>query len=483
MFQIHFFLGRRGAQNILRASPGPTSYAKRNIVEGSTLSAWRLIFHNSMMKDIKKCTETEARLKLKDETWSISFEELDAFIAILYARGVYGAKNLPVSSFWNKTWGPPFFSDTICRNRFQEILRFLRFDIKTTRSERLKNDKFALASNLWNAFIENSAACYRPRENLTVDEQLLASKARCPFTQYIANKPDKFGIKFWLLVCVHSKYILNGFPYTGKDENRPQDQKVGESVVLRLMEPYFGQGHNVTTDNFFTSLNLSERLKKKATSLVGTLNRIRREVPQVAKTSNQPLHSTILFKKDDTTLTVYQGKKNKNVLLLSSLHPTVQINSNEKLTPETIQFYNETKYGVDVVDQMARLYSTKSGTRRWPVHVFFNVLDFAAINAWILYKETVGEISRRNFILQLCEELRTSYMAQRKKSKNIETSEASPNSAQSTDNSSKRVRCKIRNVCKGNGKTTITCAGCKKSVCMKCVEKKSSWCSKCVKKS
>ncbi|GBN30593.1 hypothetical protein AVEN_95039-1 [Araneus ventricosus] len=111
----------------------------------------------------------------------------------------------------------------MAKDRFKEIICFLRFDHKTERSERLKSDKFALGSALWCPFIENSASCYKPGVNLTVHEQLLPSKPRCPFIQYIPSKPDKFGIKFWLLVCIDSKYVLNGFPYTGVDSERPAD--------------------------------------------------------------------------------------------------------------------------------------------------------------------------------------------------------------------------------------------------------------------
>ena len=62
---------------------------------------------------------------------------------------------------------------------------------------------------------------------------------------------------------------------------------------------------------------------------------------------------------------------------------------------------------MDVVDQMARKYSVKASSRRWTVQVFYNVLDLAATNAWVLYKEAIDKrISRRKFILQLCKELR-----------------------------------------------------------------------------
>ena len=42
------------------------------------------------------------------------------------------------------------------------------------------------------------------------------------------NKPDKFGIKSWMLTEVESKYTLNGFPYFGKDCDRPNNKLQGE---------------------------------------------------------------------------------------------------------------------------------------------------------------------------------------------------------------------------------------------------------------
>lgn len=54
---------------------------------------------------------------------------------------------------------------------------------------------------------------------------------------------------------------------------------------------------------------------------------------------------------------------------------------------------------------MARRYSTKSASRRWPVQGFFNILDIGAINLWMMYNE-IGGINkkRRDFILNLAGE-------------------------------------------------------------------------------
>ena len=248
-----------------------------------------------------------------------------------------------MESFWSEEWGLAFFNETMPRNRYREIMRYLRFDNKNNRRARLSNDKFALVSDVWDGFVTNSIACYKPGANITVDEQLFPTKARCRFTQYMASKPDKFGIKFWLAANVETKYLLNGFPYLGKDETRPGHQCLGEFVVMKLVEPYVGKGRNVTTDNFFTSFSIAKNLLKKHTSLVGTVNKIRRELPPSVQQQRGELFSTKVLKHERATLTVYQGKLRKSVALLSTMHHTISIGSDQKRKPETVTFYNVTK--------------------------------------------------------------------------------------------------------------------------------------------
>jgi hypothetical protein len=63
---------------------------------------------------------------------------------------------------------------------------------------------------------------------------------------------------------------------------------------------------------------------------------------------------------------------------------------------------------------MARRYSTRAAARQWPVYVFYNILDLAAINAWIIYRGVTGkQMSRHAFLHQLTEELREVYKEKR----------------------------------------------------------------------
>ena len=66
---------------------------------------------------------------------------------------------------------------------------------------------------------------------------------------------------------VQIKYMLHSFPCLRKDDSRPPGITLGEHVVLWLTEPYRKIGRNVTTDNFFTSVNLAKTLRQEGTAL------------------------------------------------------------------------------------------------------------------------------------------------------------------------------------------------------------------------
>ena len=145
-----------------------------------------------------------------------------------------------------------------------------------------------------------------------------------------------------------------------------------------------------------------------------------------------------------------------------SLHQSVGIQDNPKKIPETVEFYNSTKFGVDVLDQMARQYSVKAASRRWPVQVFYNILDLAGVNAWVLFKEVTGNtITRRDFLLQLATELSDTYAAARRREQVQHDDDE-----EYVEPAMKRRKCQV-SFCKGN-KTNNTCVKCKKAVCGVC---------------
>ena len=89
---------------------------------------------------------------------------------------------------------------------------------------------------------------------------------------------------------------------------------------------------------------------------------------------------------------------------------------------------------------MTRLYSVKAASRRWPVHVFYNVVDMALINSWILYKQVFqSSISRREFIQRAAEELigRAPTVSRKQRSEEV----CSPNDTNASTVVKRRLTC------------------------------------------
>ncbi|GBP12553.1 hypothetical protein EVAR_10222_1 [Eumeta japonica] len=72
-----------------------------------------------------------------------------------------------------------------------------------------------------------------------------------------------------------------------------------------------------------------------------------------------------------------------------------------------ITFYNSTKGGVDTLDQKCAIYSTSRRTQRWPMVVFYRMLDVSAANAYIIssMNQSQKKVFRLNFMKRLAEDL------------------------------------------------------------------------------
>jgi len=74
-------------------------------------------------------------------------------------------------------------------------------------------------------------------------------------------------------------------------------------------------------------------------------------------------------------------KKNKAVILLSSIHHDKSVSEETHKKLGKILYYNETKGGVD---QMVQTYSCKRKINRWPI-ASFNLIDVASVVVYIIW--------------------------------------------------------------------------------------------------
>nr|XP_022907230.1 piggyBac transposable element-derived protein 4-like [Onthophagus taurus] len=470
-------------KNIVKVLPGLTTKT-RNITD--EISAFQAIITPNIINDIVRYTNKY--IESKRNTISYSRErdcqntticEILALFGTLFLIGTKKGSHVNVMDLWNSDGtGIQILRAVMGSKRFLFLLRSLRFDDKSTRNERKKTDKLAPIRSILDSFVNNCKNSYNVSEYVTIDEMLHSFRGRCSFVQYIPSKPAKYGIKIFAMCDAKSFYTSNFEVYCGQQPNGIY--KVSNSpidIVKRLITPIENSGRNLTTDNWYSSLTLAKYLLEKKITFIGTLRKNKREIPpEFLPNKNRQPQSSLFGFQQDTALVSYVPRKNKAVILLSTMHDLPEVDE-ESHKPEIILSYNQTKGAVDTVDKMCAAYSISRVTRRWPLALFFTLLNIAGINSQILYftKHSTGNQCRRriflsNLAIALMKEqlimraqiislpkdirafLQISYMGAE-----CGTSETQPTQ------SKKRGRCKLCT----NTNTTQKCCKCKQFICKK----------------
>lgn len=251
---------------------------------------------------------------------------------------------------------------------------------------------------------------------------------------------------------------MGGKLYVGKETEQP-DRNRSANIVLELVAPFKYTGRTIVTDRGFSCPELSMDLHEMGLNHVGTVKPCRIGIPKDMEkvdlkpkkprnknnnSKNKDKSNSTAQRMDNTmdqtisnvisqinnantsgpavetavepqsgfvyckhmTLVKYHevGKKNP-CYLLSSLHRLPQLSLFDQ-KPTAIHFYNHHKYGVDLLDQLVKEYSTKRTNERWPMRMFYWALDIAAAQSFIAYKLANPDICkdihyRKKFLLTL----------------------------------------------------------------------------------
>lgn len=154
-------------------------------------------------------------------------------------------------------------------NRFATILSCLRFDDPDNRLEREKKDPLAPISGIFDAFVENCQGIYTLGTGVCVEEMLVSFRGRSKFKMYMPAKPCKYGIKIMVLTDSRTSYLYNAYIYCGKDSDSfflsEEENKYSKptQAVIRLAKPIYGSNRNITADNWFSSIELVNILRKR----------------------------------------------------------------------------------------------------------------------------------------------------------------------------------------------------------------------------
>lgn len=389
---VHSSQGKIPNRNIVHIKCGPTAVANKASTPGE---CFKLFFKSNLLQKVLQYTNNEIsiqRLRYKTRETStlanLEIAELEALLGLIILSAALKSNHLNANQLFDIRYSGETFRSTMSKERFRFLLNCLRFDDRETRNTRRQQSKFAPIEDIWDIFISQCKANYKAGSYCTIDEQLVGFLGRCPFRMYTHNKPNKYGIKIVMVCDTATKYMVDAEVYLGKNV-QTHGKPLAEYYVLKLVESIKGVNRSLTMDNWFTSVPLAKKLlgQDYKITILGTIRKNKRELPSDfcdINFQNRRVNSSMFLFSEEATIVSYKPKINKIVTLLSSMHIQAEINPTNK-KPEIINAYNATKGAVDTFDQMCGHMNCGRKTRRWPLCIFYAMLNMGCINSYVIY--------------------------------------------------------------------------------------------------
>ena len=479
-----------------RETSGPTTPMK---ADKNELDFLELLFPDEIYGILvtetnRYAQQLQEKLGKDDTNWTDTTRaEMKAFIGIRIFMSVLQLPSMDM--YWSKDYmfGNLFIPNIMPRDRFNKLCQYFHANNSTLNPPcgtlgPLRHDRLHHVRKISEIVHGNCLEQYKPHQNTSVDEAMIAFRGRLGFRQYLPAKPTKYGIKVWMRADSENAYCNEFDIYTGKSDDSTDGIGLTSRVVLKLTEKIAGKNHIVNIDNYFTSFNLFKMLMEKQIYARGTARSNRKNFP------SNLLHKKCVKNQGEKkvlqrgTITAYAWKDKKVIYFLSSADdPTLdnlQVQRRQKdgtqrliASPSVVQNYNVKMNGVDKSDQTRTEYPTFRMCKRWWTYVFYFLLDLSIANAFVLMKESPNHVlitkTGRNktrdmlsFRMNLAKQLTGNFRISRKRKR---WSNVDPLDVEHWPiESDKRGRCKHCYSNKIRKDVKIKCCGCDVFLCLDC---------------
>ena len=251
----------------------------RNLGDNATAKDFfNLFINDEFLDEIVRHSIASASSK-GDAMFVTNQAEISAYLGLNILIGIHELPQLAM--YWDSDQfiGVEGFKKPIPKQRFTTLGKhFYLADPNTEDWADLLCNVRPLVTLLEQKFFET----YTPGKNITVDEGLVKFNGRLSFKQYMPMKPDKFGIKVWLLADADTYYVPRFQVYLGKNRTNSdlfRQKGLGYYVVWTLGEPYLNISRHFFFNNFFTSAELMRDLQSRNTYTCGTVRQTRKDFP------------------------------------------------------------------------------------------------------------------------------------------------------------------------------------------------------------
>lgn len=302
----------------------------------------------------------------KGKTLNLIEDDFLCFLGINFLMGYHQLPNL--QSYWNtnRDLNVSLVSESMSRNRFQEILSYLHVNDNSLLSKDNKDKIYKVRPSL--EMLNNQFRfLYYGTRTFSLDESVVKFKGRIVLKQYNPMKPVKRGYKLWCL-SDQQEFIKKFDIYQGKNviEQKYKGYTLGERVVLHLTEEEKGKNKLLYFDNYYTTLNLLEVLGCQDIFACGTIRNNRKGLSKNLKSDKQLKRGDADIITSDTNITYCKWKYNRVVHVASNFHCTEETilqrrGKSEKkrdvTAPSAVRDYNKYMGGVDHADRLRYCYT------------------------------------------------------------------------------------------------------------------------------
>jgi hypothetical protein len=411
----------------------------------SPLDYWRMMFPQASVERILAGTNAA----LPTGKPALTEQELWRFLALLLAMAVYDLG--PYRSYWQETQdhpGEPFVANPLwgrfmTRNRFEDLLRFLRLDTYT--AGELQDDKWRPVRAFVNDFNAARARHVHPGWMICVDESISSWRGRdgtvldgMPHVTKIKRKPQGVGLEMKDACDVMSGIMLRLELCEGKEAmlEKPFQRELGAgtATLLRLTKPWWETGRIVCADSAFASVKSAVELRKRGLHFLGLVKTATRRFPKQYLDSyplaERGAHVAVTSVADGIPLIGCAWNDRKRKLVVGTCGTTLAGSPHQKKrlrvshTGETEVYYKQVQRprivelyfsGAPAVDvhnhyrQGGLALEKGLQTKIWWMRVFCTILGIIETDAYVAYIRFCPDargLSHRQFTLQLAASLR-----------------------------------------------------------------------------
>ena len=360
----------------------------------------------------------------------VTVEEMKAFLGMLIIMGIIVLPRLEM--YWSSTHpliATPGIASVMPLVRFEQIYRFLHLNDSSQQvpSGSPRHDKLFKLRKLLDLVTPRFESEYVLHKEVTIDEAMIPFKGRLGFNQYMKDKPTKWGIKVFTLCDATNGYVYRLQIYTGKNlEETSISAGLYSQVVLDLMKGFEMEGHELYTDNYYTSPQLYQTLYKKGINACGTARTNRRDFPKELVQQRKAHDRGFYDYRSNGPLLAVVWMDRRYIYFVSTIHKAqayeqttvkrrqadgTQIDVN---CPPLLPDYQQFMRGVDKSDQMISCYNVGRRSKKWWKRGFSHIVECSILNAYILdcdlhpLQHSLCGRNKRDYLafrLQLAEEL------------------------------------------------------------------------------